>query len=73
MSLMRAFTHDFESVELTSDEMSAFGELVKSACYPDLQNMLSAWLASTAKAQIPSVCDYAGRQVERMWRTESTM
>ena len=70
---MRAFTHDVESTELTPGEISAYALLVRSACYPDLQAMMSAWLSEMTQPQIVSVCDYAGRQVERMWRAESRM
>jgi hypothetical protein len=70
---MRAFTHDLESVDLTPDEMNAFGTLVKAACYPDLQHTISAWLALTSGKKSTGVCDQASRQVERMWRTESRM
>jgi len=73
MSRMRAFTNDVESTELSAKEMKTFGQLVKFACYPDLQERLSLWLARIKREQSDSVSEGAARQVQRMWRTESRM
>lgn len=74
MNLMRAFTHDVESVELTTDECTAFALLVKLSCrssrYGDEQHNLSMWLASVDRKQPFSVQEYAQRQARHMWRTE---
>lgn len=70
---MRAFTHDVESTELGPDELAAYAGLVKELCYPDLQSALSAWLSDIQYAQTAYASTYVGRQVERLWRTESRM
>jgi hypothetical protein len=70
---MQPFWHDYESTELTVDEVSSFGMLAKSLWYPDLQNQMSEWFATITRPQPDSVCDYACRQVERGWRVESRM
>lgn len=70
---MRAFTFDVESVDLTTDEMNAFGVLARSACYPDLQRWAAHCLAMISSPQPAGVCDHVVRQVARMWREESRM
>lgn len=73
MSGMRPFHNDYESTELTEEEASTFGVLVRHWCYPDLQHRVSTWFATITRPQPDSVCDHITRQVERAWRVESKM
>ena len=74
MSLMREFTYDVESVELTSEECNEFASLVRSACHANgadsPQHKLSLWLSNNPRPQPSSVQDYAQRLARFMWRTE---
>jgi hypothetical protein len=70
---MRAFIHDYESVELTDEECAEYGTLVDRLCYPDLQHRVSLWFATIARPQPDSVRDHICRQIERSWRVESRM
>lgn len=70
MSGMRRFTHDVESVELTSEECNSFATLVQFACHTDDAHGLANWLSGITRPQPFSVQEYAHRQARRMWRTE---
>lgn len=67
---MEEFVHDFESVELTDEELATFGEFVRYSCVPDLQNRVSCFLSLISRPQGISVLDFVSRQVAAMWRSE---
>jgi hypothetical protein len=69
MSVMRAFRHDVESVELSEAEVAAFAHLVADLCHLPEQHRMAIFLASVTEPQIGTTCDVAQRQALRMWRT----
>lgn len=67
---MDGYTYDVESVELSADEIAAFGHLVRYTCMPDSQNQISCFLALITRPQGTSVQEFVSRQAAKMWRTE---
>lgn len=70
---MRAFTHDFESVDLTDDECVAFSQLVIETCRREVQRSLSAILASVIKPYPETTIDAVQGQARWMWKTAVKM
>lgn len=66
---MRAFTHDFESVDLTQDEMLAFGHLVTETCRTEVQTAISQILASVVRPYPETTIDAVQGQARWIWRT----
>jgi predicted SpoU family rRNA methylase len=67
---MEGYTYDAESIDLSADELAAYGEIVRAACVPEAQNRFSCFLALVARPQGASVIEFATREAKRMWRTE---
>jgi hypothetical protein len=66
---MRAFTHDFESVALSDDELVAFSQLVTETCHTSIQASLSAQLAMVTRPYPETTIDAVNRQARHLWRT----
>jgi hypothetical protein len=67
---MRAFTHDVESVELTSDECCAYVHLVQFNCVLDeLRGITSILEMVSHRWTSEQALNAAQCQARRMWRT----